>query len=338
VATGTMGYAFIEGWPVFDALYMTIITLATVGYGEVHQTSGGGRIFTIILIFIGGGYFIYVAGAVVQFMVEGEIRKILGKRKLDRNIKNLKNHYIICGYGRIGSVLSQQLMLNSQVDMVVIEQNPDLVPAMESDGVLYITGDASSEEILQKACINKAKCLVAALATDTLNVFLVLTARQLNPDLFIMARSSYKESESKLRAAGASIVESPYDMGAANMALKLLRPTVTNFLDIALTRQHNKHNEIQMEEIPVGDSSDLVNVMLKDSGIRQKYNLIIIAIKKSDGKMIFNPSYETIFKSGDTVIAVGTDENLDKLESQLNPDKAYEKRFKKAGLKPAGDR
>ena len=158
--------------------------------------------------------------------------------------------------------------------------------------------------------------LVAALATDTDNVFLVLTARQLNPKILIMARSSYKETESKLRAAGANLVESPYDMGAASMAQKILRPTVTSFLDLAVTR---KHKDIQMEELPVKDNSPLVNIMLKDTGIRQKYNLIIIAIKKADGDMEFNPSYETVFKAGDTVIAVGKDNDLIRLEKVLNP-------------------
>ena len=159
---------------------------------------------------------------------------------------------------------------------------------------------------------------MAALATDTDNVFLVLTARQLNPNIFIMARTSYKESESKLRAAGANIVESPYNMGATNMAHKLLRPRVTNFLDIALTR---KHKVIQMEEIPVSASSPLVNIMLKDSGIRQKYNLIIIAIEKENGDMLFNPSFEAVLMPGDTVIAMGKDKNLVQLERVLNPDR-----------------
>lgn len=316
VAAGSMGYMLIEGWGLMDALYMTIITLATVGFGEVHSLGRTGQTFTIFLIFIGGGFFLYVAGAIVQFMVEGRIRLILGRRKLDKKIDRLKDHYIVCGYGRIGRVLCNQLTINNPLELIVIEQNDHLVPILEEDGRLYLLDDASSESCLKKAGIHTAKCLVAALATDIDNVFLVLTARQLNPDIFIMARSSYKESESKLRAAGANMVESPYDMGASSMAHKILRPTVTNFLDIALTR---KHKDIQMEEIPVNDSSELVNIMLKDSGIRQRHNLIIIAIKKSNGDMIFNPSFETIFKAGDTVIAVGKDEDLINFEKELNP-------------------
>lgn len=314
---GTVGYVVIEDWSVLDAMYMTVITLATVGFKEVQPMGTAGQIFTIGLIVVGGGLFIYAAGAAVQFMVEGRIRLIMGRRKLDRQINRLNDHYIVCGYGRIGRVFCHQLTANNPLDVVVIEQNPELVPVLESDKRTYLIGDASDETVLQKAGIDRAKCLVAALATDTANVFLVLTARQLNTDIFIMARTSYKESESKLRAAGANMVESPYDMGATSMAFKLLRPAVTSFLDIALTK---KHNDIQMEELPVSDSSELINIMLKDSGIRQKYNLIIIAIKKQDGNMLFNPSFETVFKEGDTVIAVGKDADLARLEKALNPD------------------
>lgn len=316
IAMGSLGYMYIEGWNLMDSLYMTVITLTTIGFGEVHPIGKNGQIFTIALIFIGGGFFIYVMGAFVQFMVEGRIRLILGRRKLDKKINRLKDHYIVCGYGRIGKVLCHQLTVNNPLDLVVIEQDENIIPTLEEDKMLYLIDDASSESCLAKAGIERAKCLVAALATDTDNVFLVLTARQLNPKIFIMARSSYKESESKLRAAGANMVESPYDMGASSMAFKILRPTVTNFLDIALTR---KHKDIQMEELPVKDSSPLVNIMLKDTGIRQKYNLIIIAIKKENGEMLFNPSFETIFKAGDTVIAVGKDDDLMRLERVLNP-------------------
>ena len=306
----------IEGWDAMDALFMTIITLTTVGFGVVHPMGKPGQIFTIALIFIGGGFFIYVVGAIVQFMVEGRIRVILGRRKLDRNISHLKDHYIICGYGRIGKILCHQLTLHKGLDMIVIEQNEDLVSALEEDRRLYLIDDASSEHCLMKAGIQKAKCLVAALATDTDNVFLVLTARQLNPDILIMARSSYKKTESKLRAAGANLVESPYDMGATSMAQKILRPTVTSFLDLAVTR---KHKDIQMEELPVKENSPLANIRLQDTGIRQEYNLIIIAVKKEDGEMVFNPSFETVFKAGDTVIAVGKGDDLIRLEKVLNP-------------------
>jgi len=315
IILGVTGYMMIEGWNLLDALYMTVETLTTVGYNEVHDMTRMGRIFTILLICIGVAFFLYVAGAVVQFMVEGRIRTILGRRRLDKKIDRLKNHHIICGYGRIGRILCNMLT-RKPIDLVVIEKDEELIPIMDKDKVLYLSGDATDEVDLLKAGIQRAKGLIAALATDTANVFLVLTARQLNPDLFIIARASQKESKSKLKAAGANRVESPYDMGAASMAQRIIRPTVTNFLDLAFA---HKRKDIQMEEIPVNSSSNLVNVMLKDSGIRQQFNLIIIAIKKLDGNMLFNPSFEAVIEVGDTVIAVGQEGNLQKLEKILNP-------------------
>ena len=234
---------------------------------------------------------------------------------MDKKIDRLKNHYIVCGYGRIGRVLCRNLY-RKPYEVVVIEKNADLIPAMDADGVLYITGDASDEACLIKAGIQRAEGLVAVLATDTDNVFLVLTARQLAPDLKIIARAGQEASKNKLKAAGADSVESPYEIGAASMAQRIIRPTVTNFLDLAFA---HRRKDILMEEIPVSDLSELVNVQLKDSGIRQNFNLIIIAIKKPDGGMLFNPSFEAEIMPGDTVIAVGEEENLQKLEKILDP-------------------
>ena len=315
IAFGTIGYMTIEGWPFFDALYMTVITISTVGFKEVNQVGAAGRVFTIILVFSGVGFTLYVAAAIVQFMVEGRIRIIMGRRRLDKKIERLKNHYIICGYGRIGRVLCRHLR-RANIDVAVVEKDPELIPVMDADGVLYIAGDAADENNLMKAGIERVKAVVAALATDTDNVFLVLTARQLAPELLIMARSSQDTAKIKLRAAGADFVESPYEMGAVSMAHRIIRPTVTSFLNLAFA---HKRRDIQMEEIPVSPSSEMANVQLKDSGIRQKYNLIIIAIMKPDGNMLFNPSFEAVITPNDTVIAVGEADNLQQLEWVLNP-------------------
>lgn len=316
IIIGTAGYMVIEGWDFLDSAYMTVTTLATVGYGEVHEVSRVGQIYTIVLIIVGVGFFLYVIGAVVQFMVEGRIRTILGRRRLDKKIDKLKNHYIVCGYGRIGMVLCKSLR-TKPIELVVIDSKPDIETDILEDGLIYVSGDATDEAILLKAGIKRAKGLIAVLGSDAENVFLVLTARQLNPDIYIMARASYSESKSKLKAAGADKVESPYEMGAVNMAQRIIRPTVTSFLDLAFTY---KSKDIQMEEIPVSDSSKLANVSLKDSGIRQQFNLIIIAIKKRDGNMLFNPSFETVIYGGDTVIAVGEENNLQKLQKILNSE------------------
>jgi voltage-gated potassium channel len=315
VTSGTVGFKVIEGWGFMDALYMTIITIATVGYQEIHPLGEAGRIFNMVLIFFGLGTTTYVAASVVQFMVEGRIRAIMGRRRLDRRIDRLNQHYIICGYGRIGRILCQTLR-QKPVDLVVIEKSPELAPALEQDKVLYVQGDATSEDVLSRAGIERARGLVAVLANDTDNVFLVLTARQLAPHLMIIARASREESKSKLRAAGANIVESPYEMGAFRLAQRIMRPAVTSFLEFAFSQTRK---DIQLEELAVSEGSALAYVSLKDSGIRQKFNLIIIAIKKADGSMLFNPSFETVLVPADTVIALGEVENLDKLEKVLNP-------------------
>jgi voltage-gated potassium channel len=315
VVTGTMGYMVIEEWDFLDALYMTVITISTVGFMEVQPMGDMGHLFTIVLVFVGVGFTLYVAAAVVQFMVEGRIRIIMGRRRVDRKISHLNDHYIVCGYGRIGRVLCKKIR-RKPVEVVVLEQDRDLIPQMEEDRILYICGDASDEEILLKAGIANARGLVSVLATDTDNVFLVLTARQLAPDLNIMVRASRESAKKKLMAAGATSVESPYEMGARRMAQKILRPTVTSFLDLAFT---HSRKEIQMEEIQVNHGSELADVMLKDSGIRQRFNLILIAISLANGEMLFNPSFEYIIKPGDTVIAVGEKENLQQLEKILNP-------------------
>ena len=315
LAAGTSGYMVIEGWPFIDAIYMTVITISTVGFKEVNLVSQAGRIFTIVLVFCGVGFSLYVAAAVVQFMVEGRIRIILGRRRLDKKIDRLKNHYIVCGYGRIGRVLCRHLK-KADIDVAVIEKSPERLAVMDEDNILYIADDATDENNLLKAGIKRARGLVAVLATDTDNVFLVLTARQLSPELFIMARASQRNAIIKLRAAGANMVESPYVMGAMSMANRIIRPTVTSFLDLAFAQ---RHKDIQMEEIPVSAGSELVNIELKDSGIRQNYNLIIIAIKKPDGSMQFNPSFDAVIKPDDTVIAVGEAASLQRLEWALNP-------------------
>jgi voltage-gated potassium channel len=305
----------IEGWAVMDALYMTVITLATVGYGEVHQVSHVGRIFTLFLIFVGVGFFLYVVGNVIQFLVEGRIRIVLGRHKLEKQIGRLKDHYIVCGYGRIGRVLSRYL-IQKYLDVVVIEQDENRIPVMNEDGILYVFGAATDEENLVKAGINRARGLLTALGTDADNVFLVLTAKRIKPDIFIVARAIQNATKKTLEAAGADKVISPYDLGARRMAHAILRPTVIHFLELAFT---DNSTDIQLEEIPVKSSSRLVDKTLQDSGIRQKFNLIVIAIKKADGGMCFNPLADTKIEGGDTLVAVGEGKNLLKLSKIINP-------------------
>jgi len=315
IALGTLGYMLIEHWSVIDSLYMTVITLAAVGYGEVHDISQTGRIFTIVLIFFGVSFVLYVFGNIVQFLVEGQIRLILGRRKLDRQINRLKNHYIICGYGRMGRSLCKSL-IQKQQDFIVIEQNTDRIPAMEEDGILFVIGSATEETSLLKAGIKNAGALMTVLGSDADNVFLVLLTKGLNPNLCVIARASQNSTKNILYTAGANVVVSPYEVGARRMAHAILRPGVIRFLEMAFA---DENTDIHLEQTKVEKSSNLVGVTLKDSEIRKNLNLIVLAMIRGDDSMQFNPSAETIIKAGDTIIAVGENKSLKKLEKILNP-------------------
>ena len=312
---GTFGYSILEDWPLFDSLYMTVITLTTVGYGEIREIGPVGRVFTIVLIFLGVGFYLYVVGNLIQFLVEGRIREILGRRKLDNQIKRLKDHFIVCGYGRIGRELSTYL-IRKYLDVVVIEKDPERLATLNDDGVLYLIGSAADENLLIKAGIQKAKGLLTVLATDADNVFLVLMARNLNPELFIVARAITNESKRTLYAAGAGKVISPYDVGARRMAHAVLRPTVIHYLEMAFS---DEETDFHIEEFPVKERSRLVGVSLQDSNIRQELNVMIISIRRSDGALLFNPSANNRFRAGDTVIAVGDSKSLLDLSRLLSP-------------------
>lgn len=312
---GAVGYIVIEGWSFMDALYMTVITLATVGYGEVHEISPEGRLFTVILIFLGVGFFLYVVGNVIQFLVEGRIRHVLGRRILDKQISKLKDHFIVCGYGRVGRALGSYL-IQKYIDVVVIEQNPNRVSVMDEDGILYIMGGATDEAILMKAGIKRARGIISVLGSDADNVFLVLIAKRLNPKIFVVARANQNETEQTLYSAGADKVVSPFALGARRIAHAILRPNVIHFLELAFA---DDDTDINVEEIPVNVSSKLVNVSLQESGLRQNFDLIIISIRKADGTMCFNPKALHRFEAGDTVIAVGGGNGLMQAAKILNP-------------------
>ena len=306
IAFGCLGYIIIEGWGFMDALYMTIITLATVGYSEVHAISAPGRVFTLVLIVLGVGYFLYVVGNIIQFLVEGRIRAVLGRRKLDTQIQRLKDHYIICGYGRIGRVLTRYLT-QKYINVVVIERNEHRVTRMDSDGILYLVGEATDEGILEKAGIHKAKGVVTAVATDADNVFLVLTAKQLNPDVFIVARAELNSTKKTLLAAGADKVISPYDIGARRMAHAILRPAVIKFLEMAFA---DDTTDILLEEIRIKPESKFIGETLLRSGIQEEMDVNVIAVRKADGRMLFNPKNEDRFEADDDLIVVGSAKSI----------------------------
>lgn len=313
LVAGTIGYRHIEQWSLIDSLYMTVITLATVGFREVHELSYSGQVFTIFIIICGTGLVAYAAGSIVQLMVEGQLRQILGRKKLLQQIAKLENHYIVCGYGRIGHFISNEFMAKP-MPFVVVEIDPDLCEKMGEDGILYVRGDATDDDSLIRAGIERAKGLITAVTSDTDNVYITLTARGLNPDLFILARSGEKSSEKKLLRAGASKVISPYTIGANRMAQAILRPSVMDFIEIA-TGHHNL--ELQMEEIRINGNSDLINKTLMSSDIRKQLGIIIVAIKKiNSDSMLFNPSSQALLEEGDTLITLGEPAAIQNLEQR----------------------
>lgn len=312
---GTLGYMAIEGWDLLDAFYMTVITLTTVGFGEIHELGRAGKAFTVVLILVGVGVILYIISMVAQFVVEGRIREVLGRRKLEKKIQRLKGHYIICGYGRVGQTI-YDILSSKPLKLVVIDKGPEKIEQLNKRDILYVEGEATDEDTLIAAGIEQAKSLITVLGADMDNVYVTLSARGINPNLFIMARSGDVGSGKKLLRAGANKVVSPYRIGARRMAQMILRPTVTDFLDLAMME---RNINIQMEEIPVNRSSGLIGIPLQDSGIRRDLNLIIIAMKKANGNMLFNPSSTATIEDGDTVIAVGESDNLVKLERLLRP-------------------
>jgi len=311
---GTMGYAIIEGWQILDAIYMTVITITTVGFGEVRAVSPAGRVFTIALICMGMGIIAYTLGMVAQVMVEFQVRSILGRRKLGIKIKSIKNHYILCGYGRIGRIISQELKA-SRIPLLVIDSNPDAKQGLEQQDIPYIIDDATSEDVLIEAGIERAKGLISVVLSDADNLFITMTARGLNPELFILSRADEEQTHKKLLRAGANRVVLPYLIGGQKMAQTITKPAVTDFLELTVS---DKNIELELGEVLVKDRSRLKGVTLADSGIRQEMNVIIVAIRKENGKMAFNPSSGTRIEIGDTLIALGPDNDLKKLSAILS--------------------
>lgn len=308
VSFGTAGYMGLEGWNYLDSIYMTIITITTVGFKEIHDLSFNGKLFTIILIIGGVGTALYALSTGAKLVLEGELQEIYGRKRLEKKLKELKNHYIICGHGRMGKIIARELK-GKNSSLLIIEKRTEILE--EKEDILILEGDATKDDILKKAGIEKAKCLISVLPTDAENLFVVLSARVLKPDLFIVARASEEGSEQKLLRAGADRVVSPYHIGGLRIAHTVLKPAVVDFIEFA-TKSGNI--DLQIEEITIQEGSRLSGLTLDECGIGRELGIIILAIKHLSGGMKFNPTFRSAITAGDTLIAVGETSKLKILE------------------------
>ena len=303
---GTIGFHVLEGWSLIDSLYTTVVTVSTVGYGDFYPITWEGRLFTVFLIIFGVGTMLYTVGLFAETMVEGRLRMLMGRGKLEKIIEKMHGHYIICGCGRIGYLICRELK-EEKVDFVVIDNNPEVIQKIEEEGLTYFKGDATQDKSLVGAGIKRAKGLVCALPTDAENLYVILTARELNQHIYILSRSEEEESEHRLLRAGANRVMSPYTLGGMRMAMAILRPAMLDFIEITTSRQSL---ELRMEEISVCEGSPMIGKTLGDSEVRQRYGLIIVAVKKESGRMIFNPLATYPIEKGDMLIALGEEDNV----------------------------
>lgn len=300
----TTGYILIEEVSFSDAFYMTVISITTVGYREVFELSANGRLFTIWVIISGLGTFFYIAGTLAENTLEGNIRKILGRRKI-RMLKKMNDHVILAGFGIMGEQVCRQLQ-EKKLKFVVIEYNSERFAFAEEHEYNVILGDATNEEALNKAGVEKARTFISLLASDADNIFTVMAVREINPKICIISRALDVVNEKRLYRVGANRVVTPYDLGSRRIVNTVLRPNVVEFLDLMI---YTHDLSLSIEELTIEEGSTFVHRQVKDSGLRQKFNIIIIAIKR-EGEMIFNPSPDQEILPKDVLILVGEKDKL----------------------------
>jgi voltage-gated potassium channel len=310
-AVGTAGYMVVEGWSPWDAFYMTIISVTTVGYREVHATSFAGQVWTVFVLLAGVSTLFYTASVVMAEIVEGGLRKGLESRRFNRMLEQLKDHFIICGYGRIGGVIADEFQRQG-IPYVVVDRDPERVHAVIARGGMAVEADASREDVLRRIGIDRARGLIAAVGTDAENVYTVLTARVLRPDLFIIARIESEDAEPKLKRAGADRVLSPYQLGGVQMAATALRPAVVDFMRLATS---SERLDLAAEQIEVKTNSRFVGASIRDANLRQDFGVIVVAIKRAAGHMEFNPAPEAIIGANDQLVVLGHPDQLKALEA-----------------------
>lgn len=307
---GAAGYHLLEGWPWLDSFYMTLITLTTVGYGEVHPLSRYGQVFTICLLIVGVGTVAYGVSVLAEEMLSGTVLQILRRTNVE-SIESLRGHVIVCGYGRIGRHLAR-LLANEKIALVVVERDASKAASAVGEGYMAVEGDATDEEVLMRSGVARARAVIAALGSDAENLFVTLSVKELNPGCKVVARAEDPGSEKKLQRAGAHKVVSPLRMGSLRMGQAVVRPAIVDFLEVAT---ETPELDLVMEGVPVEEGSRLVGQTLATSGIGRDLKLIIIAIKRSSGEMLFNPMAQTTIEVLDTLITMGEAERIDRLRS-----------------------
>jgi voltage-gated potassium channel len=307
LVVGTAGYVAL-GFSVLDAIYQTVTTVSTVGFREVQPLSSGGRVFTIVLILVGVATALYTFTLILEAVVEGQIQEVLGRKRMERQISRMADHVIVCGFGRVGRNLARYVSGAGQ-EVVVIESDPDR--AAQAEGSAHVVrGDATSDEVLKEAGIERARVLVTALNTDADNLFVTLTARSLCSELFIVARARVESSEAKLAQAGADRVVNPQRLGGSRMAAFVLQPHVVEFLDVVM---HDGSLEFRLEEVPLPDGSPLAGRSLREAHIRDSTGALVLALRDSGGEFTTNPPPETVLIAGQILIAIGTEGQLEAL-------------------------
>ncbi|ADI01998.1 potassium channel family protein [Syntrophothermus lipocalidus] len=311
IVVGVLGLMYFENWPLLTAVWATIVSLSTTGYGDIVPVTIGGRIFMMILIVAGVGVVAYSLGAIVSITIESQINRMMGRNTMEKTIRALNNHIIICGAGRVGmSVL--EIIRGENIPYVLLEQNPETVARLQVEGIVAMAGDASDDEVLLRAGIQRARDIITALSQDPYNVFVTLSARALNPSLHIVARAERQETVDKLKRAGADRVITPAQLAGQRMATAMLKPASVQLVD-TLFATHNI--EVQIEEINVAPGSPLVNTSIRNIN-RDDSNVIIVAVIRGDN-IIVSPRANTKIEAGDILIAMGSREDLSKLESSI---------------------
>ena len=310
VLGGALGYHWIEGWSFGRALYRTVLMVTTVESPAASTRTG--QIFTVVLLVAGVSGALYAFTLIATVVVEGGLPRRLEQRRRAHMLETLHDHFILCGYGRIGRIVARQLLRQS-VPFVVVDREPARLAQATEDGALAIEGDASSEDVLTRACIARARGLIAVVGTDAENVYTVLSARVLRPDLFIVGRAATEDAGVKLKRAGANRVVSPYDIGGLQIAQTALRPAVVDFVELATSADSL---DLAMEQITIGPGSALAGRSILDANLRQRFGVIVVGIQRSDLRMAFNPEPDTIIGGGDKLVVLGRPESLRRLETE----------------------